>query len=513
MQKVAMASPRWSLFFITWLGLCLVYFFPLTHFSLSIDGEFDDNFHHTVTLGRWGHAFLRAWLLPEPFIPYFTLMLALAVLALAAVVCAALLTLSWQQSLVFSALFASTPQLAYQLQFINQADTVALGYLLMVLGVAAFQRSWHAPQRLYWAVAAVLCWLYAMAIYQSLVVLAPLLWIGMLLLAPSESAQPVKRQMASLIALGVGLAIAGGLYVLLSRWFQALLVGNASYAQLNEGYLAGFLAQPQALSDYAKGVAQQMATLLAGRAYYGAGTLVLVTLAVLASIALTLKPRSPRALWRGLLLLGLLLTPISLALTSEAPLPARVWVGVNLLAAIVAAMLYGQFTAAKARLVLTARWPARLMAGGIGAVFLIHTAGVSTLFAADHHVRQQDVLLANRIITTVYLKYPALDLSQTPVYFHGAWQPPSRHALPNAETFGGSFFAWDGGNNIRLERFFAYYGIAHFATAGREATQKALQEVNDMPTWPHPEAIQQLDDVLIIKLGEQRGWLPFSVEE
>ncbi len=510
------------LFLVSWLGLMVVYFFPLSHFTLSIDGEFEDNFHHTIALGRWGHALLRAWLLPEPYIPYFTLLVALAVLAMAAVIGAAMLKLPLWQGVAFSAVFASTPQLAYQLQFINQADTVAVGYVLMVVGVALFQRSLYAPgsqwgRSLWWA-GAVACWLYAIAIYQSLVILAPVMWMGVLLLAPEARAMSIKRQFASLCGLGGSLVVAALLYIVLSRWFQAYLVGDTSYAQLNEGYLERFVVLGDDLGQYLQGVVRQMATLLSGRAYYGAGTLALVTLAALLSLLLLVRRPGRTALWRGLLLVGILITPMSLALTSNSPLPARVWVGVNLMSALIITWLLSQLSGMAHKRdpqhpqpAITL--PARMLLGAIGIVTLVHIAWVSALFSSDHHLRQRDILMANRIITSVYMQYPEVDLAHTPVYFHGAWQQPSRHSLPNASTFGGSFFAWDGGNNIRLERFFSYYGIARFSAADSAATRQALAVVGEMPTWPNPAAIRLLDDVLVIKLGEYRGWLPFSVDE
>ena len=40
------------------ISYCFVYGFELTHFTLSIDEEFRNNFLQTLMLGRWGHAFL-----------------------------------------------------------------------------------------------------------------------------------------------------------------------------------------------------------------------------------------------------------------------------------------------------------------------------------------------------------------------------------------------------------------------------------------------------------------------
>ncbi|GAB2795206.1 hypothetical protein GCM10027040_21990 [Halomonas shantousis] len=122
-------------------------------------------------------------------------------------------------------------------------------------------------------------------------------------------------------------------------------------------------------------------------------------------------------------------------------------------------------------------------------------------------------MLANRIVMSIYQKYPDIDFKHTPVYFHGGMLRDDNHKLAQSGTFGSSFFAWDGGNNIRLKHFLDFYGLANIHTANRYQTMQALKIIDELPTWPNPNSIYLYQGVLVIKLAEKRGWLPFSVSE
>ncbi|WP_146001302.1 hypothetical protein [Pantoea endophytica] len=61
----------------------IMYGFELTHFTFSVDEDFYDNFYHTIELGRWGHAFLREFLLPEPYVAFFTMAISLIIVSIA----------------------------------------------------------------------------------------------------------------------------------------------------------------------------------------------------------------------------------------------------------------------------------------------------------------------------------------------------------------------------------------------------------------------------------------------
>ncbi|WP_129139154.1 glucosyltransferase domain-containing protein [Modicisalibacter coralii] len=488
------------LLLLTVVASLLVYGYPLTHFSLPIDGEFPDNFDQTIAFGRWGHSLLRAWLLPEPFVPFFTLLVALLALSLAAVLAARLLDLAGLPALAFTSLMVGFPQLAYQFEFINQADTLAIGYLLAITATALFAHAVARRGAPRWAglVLATGCYAYAIGIYQSLVVVPPLMLLGRLAFATEGDPDATPRQgLAQLAGFALIAVCAVGVYLLVTRWTQAHFAVDGS------SYLAGFVNLDIGLQDYLHAVAGQFALGLSGRQNFGLGSFALASaasalLVVLALARLgTLGPA--RTGYRVLLILAILLLPFAFCLTSRYALPPRILIGTNLALALLVTLALR-------------RCDPRWLAGLAALLLLVHGARVSQLFASDAAVRQADVLMANRIVTTLYQQYPDFDPSRTPVYFHGGIANDSVHKLPDSDVFGSSFFAWDGGNNIRLRLFFRYYGIGEWRNADRDETRRALSHVEAMPTWPNPNAIQRHDGVMIVKLGEHRGWLPFSVD-
>jgi len=131
-----------SVFLISFITatLCslLVYWYELSNFTLSIDEEFPDNFEQTVMMGRWAHALLKLWILPEPYVPFFSLMLGLIFLSLSCSVSVTILELSATEAALFSVLYIALPQFAYQAEFSNQVDTVGISTFLSALSLLAF---------------------------------------------------------------------------------------------------------------------------------------------------------------------------------------------------------------------------------------------------------------------------------------------------------------------------------------------------------------------------------------
>src|SRR5471030_2875877 len=87
--------------FITALVISLcVYGFELTHFALSIDEEFNDNILHTISMGRWGHAFLKSTIFSEPFIPFYTTLISLFFISISSAVIAGAMKLDTKEAIL-----------------------------------------------------------------------------------------------------------------------------------------------------------------------------------------------------------------------------------------------------------------------------------------------------------------------------------------------------------------------------------------------------------------------------
>jgi hypothetical protein len=119
---------------------------------------------------------------------------------------------------------------------------------------------------------------------------------------------------------------------------------------------------------------------------------------------------------------------------------------------------------------------------------------------ADYASYQADVQMANRILMSVYAKYPDFDQARTPVYFHGAWKM-TEYGLRKCTHLGTLFFSWDGGKNRRIMNFMAKSGVAQMHKVENGKLGGLDNAARSMPVWPNPGSIEMSDGALIIKLG------------
>lgn len=492
-------SFSWRYLFVFSFLLALVaYGYPLFNFSLNIDGGSRDNFEHTVSLGRWGHALIRAYILPEPYIPYFTMLLALAITACAAVLHAWVVGLNKRQSMLFCALYITFPQFAYQFEFMNQAETFALGQLLCAISVALFclarERGVSGSAKLLAYVFSVVAYSWALGIYQTLAFVPPAILLARLLFSSRKKPVKIREDINELIVYFFMAVAAAILYTVASMIVQRVYgVDGSDY------FLIFYQPSEVSVREHLHLVINNMLVVLKGEQSYGLVTFCLSSLVVIWSFAVVIWRRSLGAVWQAFLATSILIVPLLVLMTSQYMLPPRTFVAENFALAVL--VTYA----------LTL-WRKELSVGVVAIVSAIHISFVTQLFYSDTLARDSDVFLANRIMTTITQQVPDFDESETPVYFHGGYDNSHRYALPSSDFFGSSFFDWDGGNNLRLISFFRYYGIAQFIYTEEDKVREILPYVLGLPTWPNPGAIEYHNGVVIVKLGEKPGWFPFEVE-
>lgn len=56
-----------------------------------------------------------------------------------------------------------------------------------------------------------------------------------------------------------------------------------------------------------------------------------------------------------------------------------------------------------------------------------------------------------------------------------------------------------------------YYGICNCKPANKEQIEKIYPIVKSLPSWPNPDSITEINGLVIIKLSEKKGWLPFNI--
>lgn len=124
------------------------------------------------------------------------------------------------------------------------------------------------------------------------------------------------------------------------------------------------------------------------------------------------------------------------------------------------------------------------------------------LFASSESAEFRDKMLAEAIIGEVRKLDPArTDYTVLKVEVIGNRVWPATGIQSKAETFGASFFEWDGGNRHRVAAYLNLNGVAAIS-ASEEERARAYVKQETMPVWPHTGWIALSGDVLILKFGD-----------
>ncbi|MBC7490503.1 MAG: glucosyltransferase domain-containing protein [Glaciimonas sp.] len=122
------------------------------------------------------------------------------------------------------------------------------------------------------------------------------------------------------------------------------------------------------------------------------------------------------------------------------------------------------------------------------------------LFASSASAEFRDKMLAETIINEIRKINPDLSaVIKTEVIGNHSW--PVTGIQSKTETFGASFFEWDGGNRYRVSAYLNLNGLA--AIGANEADRvRVYAQGKAMPVWPHAGWIAITNDVLILKFGD-----------
>ena len=192
-----------------------------------------------------------------------------------------------------------------------------------------------------------------------------------------------------------------------------------------------------------------------------------------------------------LLALLALLLPFGLIVALGTGQPPRIFVAEPIAFAGLLAMALGRLRTRPAP-----------VAGLVATILLGDCFIVSRLFHADAAALDADRLLGSRIVQTIYATQPEFDAAATPVYLRGGYASPNVWRGRGFDTFGASFFSWDGGNPVRIGAFLKAAGIADLRLADSAAISRVRDAAARLPAWPNPHAVRMIDGVMVVRLGE-----------
>jgi hypothetical protein len=468
--------------------------YELTNFTLSIDEELQ-TFQRAGTdwLGqdRWATYLLVRLIMPESILPFLPTFLAITFLVISSVVFLSIIRGDREARLVFCCLFMTFPAHAYYMQFNTFSFAVAAGFALAFLSIRLL-RSYQESYDWRSLALASLCIAFCIGIYQSLlsvwVCALSLYWLWDTL----SNREKVARNGALLrLLLSGGAAAIGGV-------LGAKILAIASRRLAGAGsmeYLEGFVGWGNhSLDVIGRRLWNDVSGHLGGSGVYGGGTIWIIWPAIALILYRLVRERNGVRRWEGVAALAAVIaSPFVLSVILGWPLPLRSMLG---LPVMVAGLCYVAVQFLKPAM--------RYAVLGIALLIAVSNSYSTTrLFYSDHLVGEADRNLAREISIRVHsLGIDFSTMPRVPIAFVGVREIPDGLPIVKSETFGASYFFYDGPNQYRLEHFLKIQGMRNFAPADIEMMKKATRYSLEMSVWPNADAVRLVDGMIVVKLGE-----------
>jgi hypothetical protein len=470
--------------------ICVItYGFALNHFALTIDNE--QNFLNSGVssdLGRWGNNLIRCRIFGA-IIPYYTLLISLLFLSQSAVNMTSLFKIKGMSAFVFCGLFLTFPQMAYQLIFTMQSDSVCIGFWLSTIAIEFFILAFTLENKVKSILLYLLSSLFLMfiiSIYQALIFIPITIFVIVFFQNTFTEEFDYKIEFKKTL------------------FFIAVLISSVFFYFISVKILCPDGASTGFMSNYSSGSSNNrfvdfynlLVDNYRGDLFYGQKTFVLVGIITLFFIVYSFIKKK-HIVWRLTSLFFILITPfiISLFITSGGN-PPRLYVATGFVFAFLIVKLFEVLKFEKIKIYFSFL------------ICLINIYFITLLFQSSYKVFNHDLKISEKIYSLIVNKYPEYNENLHYVYFFGKLPDDNynKFRLHNSEIFGGSFFQWDGGSNNRIINFNKFNNIANYKEIdNKESYLKIKDSIVKMSKWPNYESVKLFDDVIVVKLGNEKG--------
>jgi Glucosyl transferase GtrII len=475
----------------------ITYGFALSNFTLSIDNEIPIFSGFGLDNGRWGQNLIRYHLF-NGHLQYFTLLLSLFVFSISAVRISKIFNFKEFNAFCFIALFVTFPQISYQVVFSMMADVAAIGVLLSILSVEFFIKSFDinisVVKKYTLLFVSVLFIIFTLSIYQALILMPITIYVMYFFLKTYNEDFSIKQDFRNLLYFGIVLLFSGFLYYISVKLFCPPLEQST--------YLSSFANGSQ--DNMFINFLDILVTNIFGNAYFGE-KLFLVILFIFLILTIKIVKEKKLLLIRILILFFLLISPflISYFITNGYH-PPRIYVTTNLVFAFFITFVLSNFNFTQYKL-------SKIL---ILIIIASNIYMVTKLFYTCNNIYKHDKRIAEKIDFTIQNKYPNFNTTEKHIYFHGCF-PYEYHQklrLDKSEIFGGSVFNWDNGNNYRIINFIRVSNIEEYKMIENLDLYNSIKDsIPKMPIWPNPESVKMINNVMVVKLGQNKG-MPLFVE-
>jgi hypothetical protein len=472
-------TNTWLLTFTVAVGV-FAYGYLLTHLVFGIDEEvaWQTPWAHEIWLEqrRWGMYVLQRFVLSQIVYPFTGVAVAILFLSVSCALLVHRAGGSRAARAIFCGLFISFPAFAHIQYFGYMAAHVAFAVLLVVIAERLLAASGEGSRA---RLGLALCLLtFAVASHQSL--LFVFLTIAVFSLADAAFRNEVSPR-AAMARLGLTAALMVGSVVL--YYTVDKLIGRPS-----TGYVEGFVRWG---STSWKDVLSELWTASTPYLTGEPNTYALVPAALIPIVGLVvLARRTERPL----------VTTVLTVLFAASPLAIHV--------------VFGTWMATRSLIALpfayAGLWYLFFCVGGSffragTAVFavcsvILHSSLISKISLAQELAYRADAMIASRVLELIYDARPRLAEEGTPLAFVGLLDPPHSKLFVEEETFGASFWQWEGGNPYRMWLFLSTLGLPqNVALAMPSEWPRARALSADMPAWPDKDCVQFRDGLVIVK--------------
>jgi hypothetical protein len=473
----------------------ITYGFALTNFSLSVDSEMPAWDPASLNLGRWGNYFLRSYVF-NGLLPYYTLLFGLIFLGITSVEITKILNIKGIYAYIFCLLFVSFPQHAYQLFFTMQADAVPLGFFLGTMSISLFlKQSKIKWVKILFNVFSVLFLASTFAMNQALILVPFVLYILYFFIQINNSETDIKKEFKKALSFAGCFVIAILVYLLSVKIF----VKSENSAYFLNSYASGKTSNP--FIDFFKILVDN----IFGNHYYGEKPYILVFLGFFISLILFVKEK--RNAWlKSLIFVVLLIIPFTMSFFIRSGWhPPRLYVSSPLVFVFVVVFVLQK---------LPKQYYNQLLFASL-LLFLWNSYYVTNLFYTQNKIFKHDLEIAKDISYKIN-SLDGFNSESDFVYFYGGL-PMSNHEkliLPKSEVFESSIFRWDNGNNWRIFNFFKFNDILYYRFLDDEkAFNKIKDSLKTMPVYPLNGSVKKIENVVVVKLNNERGSTMFEWEK
>ncbi|EFM0018019.1 MULTISPECIES: glucosyltransferase domain-containing protein [Enterobacteriaceae] len=478
---------------IAFITSLLVYFQNLTNFSISIDTEYaffswpNEGILWWISLGRWGSAIIDYIFRVNAYTPGFTTLVMLALNVITAFLLAVNTFKLLSTRIMFAIIFVSFPQFAYQAEFAQQSDTVALGQLLACISGLILYSSIFGKDKVNIKLLfiGVLVLTFSLGIYQSLISFPVVVFLMQFIAKCNEECKKRIIKCFSIFSFAIILAT--------SIYYIIVFLSHAIFNVTTPTYLKDtfhWLKEP--VYETLQRVSEVVISTLTGDYYFGASIIPFMVVPVV-FLSYSQVINHDKNIIKLISILTLAISPFFVVIGLGGIQGPRVLLGLSATFAFLFAFAIEKLkTCSKVKSTLSAL---------ICTIVVYYSAStVNMLFYSDAMAREIDSNITNRILSQLQSKYGNFNPSTDVVSFIGAYPTYNPWKKNNSDTFGESMFSFSGGDPRRITKYAAM--ISGFSLNLHIASNDEKEKLKLIPSWPDADSITVMNGIYFIKLGD-----------